>query len=106
MKKPLALLLCLCVLVPSVQAAPTMIGYLENQNNGRIELYSTPTPEKVSRGEAVCRATFVAKTWGDGTEDSYGCWTIVADTVVVHWLTPKGFVERTYLLNRFKKAQR
>jgi hypothetical protein len=55
---------------------------MPNQIGGRIDLYDVPTPKD---GIAGCAGSYIAKTWGNGVADQFGCWTLNEDLVVIHW---------------------
>lgn len=86
------------LLLTNSAGAANVLGYMPNDDGGRIELYAVSAPKE---GGEICKDRMVAKAWGPKAADAYGCWTMVADTVVVRWFSRFGAVDRTYFVRDF-----
>jgi hypothetical protein len=93
MKKIIATLFA-CLTITSAHA--TVFATMPNASGGRIELSDVKAPAELQR-YAGCKSGYIAKSWGDGADDIFGCWIQVGDTVSVVW--PAG--NRTYPISAF-----
>lgn len=55
------------------------IGYIMNRNGGHIEIYSDTAPSENSH------KCFIAKTYGGGAPDQYGCWAVSGEQLMIRW---------------------
>jgi hypothetical protein len=97
MKKIIALL-ATCLTIGAAHAA--ILATMPNNSGGRIELTDVPVPASVQRQMSNCRNTYIAKSWADGTNDIYGCYRFIDDTVVIEWPG----TERTYSVHAFTRT--
>ena len=94
MKKIIALLVT-CLSITAAHAA--IVATQPNKSGGRIELSNTSVPMDVQKNTPACKGALIAKSWGDGIDNIYGCWIVMGDTISIHW--PAG--ERTYPISNF-----
>ncbi len=82
MKKACITLFACALAAPIIANAtpsdPFMV--MENDAGGRIELYDVKSPTNDE-----CKGEFIAKAWGRGIADKYGCWSASSDTVSISW---------------------
>jgi hypothetical protein len=78
-----------------------IVGYLNNQGGGRIELFNAPAPESTISIAPACKDSLVAKSWSVNSEDTFGCWKVMGDTVTIQWFAGTQLVNKTYLLREF-----
>lgn len=88
-------------LAPIVQAETYFT--MPNQNGGQIQLENVHAPDEIVNVYPLCEGRYIAKAWGQGTEDTWGCWTFLPETatIVIHWLLPSGTQNRTYSVGAF-----
>lgn len=81
------------------------VAYTTNDRGGRIELMNITVPASAEAKFEACKGRYIAKTWAPDVADTFGCWTLSGDTILVFWLTGQG-VRRTYFFKNFTVIQR
>jgi hypothetical protein len=84
------------------QSHAEIIASMANDAGGRIDLYSAQIPKGTL---ASCDGKYVAKTWGSGIKDAYGCWNIDNDLISIHWVGADGSY-RSYPMSSFTMTQK
>ena len=81
-----------------VVSAAGVVGVVQNESGGRIELTDIPCRPEVDK------PGMIAKAWGKGN-DIYGCWVFAGvngDTIMIQWMTSGTGSAKTYPTELFK----
>lgn len=97
-------ILAVAVVLAATTARAEILATMPNQTGGRIELLDVTVPDGVQTLSG-CAHTLIAKTWDNRSEDTWGCWRVENDTVVINWLMNNRTIERTYLSGAFSMTE-